>query len=460
MALPPGTRVGPYEIVAPLGAGGIGDVYRARDTRLHRDVALKILRSMLDDDADRRARFGREAQVLASLNHPNIAQIHGLEEDASGVQVLVLELVEGVTLAERIAHHALGVSEAISIARQMAQALDTAHERGIIHRDLKPSNVKITPDGTVKILDFGLAKLSDGSIASPNVTTMTAAPATMAGTIVGTWPYMSPEQAQGLPVDRRTDLWSLGVVLYEMVTQRRPFNGATAQQMLFEIVQKPAPAATGAPQDLQRIVRRCLAKDPAERYQSAAQLLSDLDACATKMQRAGRGFRALVATAERPRVAVPALLALAAAVGLGGWALHGSSMRRWAREEAMPRARALADQGSYVEAYQLAAAAEQYIPTDPTLQDLWPDLSRGFSVETTPEGADVEWKPYADVNAAWQPLGQTPVRNHRLPLGPIRIRLVKTGYLPLEVAAPAAASRRSTTGFARRTPMTPALLWR
>ena len=159
------------------------------------------------------------------------------------------------------------------------------------------------------------------------------------------------------------------------------------------------------------------------------------------MEKAGRGFRALAAAARRPRVAVPALLALAAAVGLAGWALHASSMRRWAREEALPRARALADQGSYVEAYQLAAAAEQYIPTDPALRDLWPDLSRGFSVETMPEGADATWKPYADVNAAWQPLGTTPVRNHRLPLGPIRIRLVKPGYLPLEVAASAAVQR-------------------
>ena len=240
MQLTAGTRVGPYEIVAPLGAGGMGEVYRARDTKLHRDVALKILRSVLEEDAGRRARFGREAQALASLNDPNIAQIHGLEEDSSGVQVLVLELVEGVTLAERIAHHPLGVSEVVSIGRQIAQGLDAAHERGIIHRDLKPSNVKITPDGTAKILDFGLAKTSDGSIALPNVTTMTGAPATMAGMVVGTWPYMSPEQAQGLPVDRRTDLWSLGVVLYEMVTLNRPFNGATPQQILFEIVQKPA----------------------------------------------------------------------------------------------------------------------------------------------------------------------------------------------------------------------------
>ena len=228
-----------------------------------------------------------------------------------------------------------------------------------------------------------------------------------------------------------------------MVTQNRPFNGATPQQILFEIVQKPAPAAIGAPQDLQRIIGRCLAKDPAERYQSAATLVRDLDACATRMQNAERGFRALVARAKRPRVAVPVLLAFAAAVGLGGWALHAASMRRWAREEALPRARVLADQGSYVEAYQLAASAEHYIPTDSTLRDLWPDLSRGFSVDTTPDGADAKWKPYADLNAAWQVLGQTPVRNHRLPLGPIRLRLEKTGYLPLEVAASTAV--RSAT---------------
>ena len=441
MAINPGTRLGPYEILSALGAGGMGEVYRARDTRLNRDVAIKVLPEAFARDAERLSRFTREAQTLAALNHPNIAQIHGLEEDASGVQVLVLELVEGVTLAERIAHHPIGFSEAVSIGRQIAQALDTAHERGIIHRDLKPANVKITSDGSVKILDFGLAKSSDGSIALPNVTTMTAQPATMAGTIVGTWPYMSPEQAQGLSVDRRTDLWSLGVVLYEMVTQRRPFSGATAQQIVFEIVQKPAPAATGAPQALQRIVALCLAKDPAERYQSAAEVVRDLDTCAAAMQKAERGFRALVATARRRRIAVPALFALAAALGLAGWALQASSMRRWAREEAVPRARALADQGNYVEAYEMAAAAEPYIPTDPTLRDLWPDLSRGFSVETTPEGANATWKPYAEVNAAWRPLGLTPVGNYRLPLGPVRIRLVKTGYLPLEVAASGAAHR-------------------
>ena len=451
LALPAGTRVGQYEVVGPLGAGAMGEVYQARDLRLHRDVALKIVRATLEDDADSQARFRREAHALASLNHPNIAQIYGLEEDAAGVQVLVLELVQGVTLAERIARGPISPVEALAIGRQIAQALNAAHERGIIHRDLKPSNIKITSDATVKLLDFGLAKVNDAQIGSPTMTTMTAEPATIAGTTVGTWPYMSPEQAQGLPVDPRTDLWSLGVVLCEMVTRRRPFSGATAQQILFEIVQKP-PVVTGAPEPLQRIVERCLAKVPTQRYQSAAELVGDLDRCATAMQKAGRGLGAMVARARRPRVAVPLLLALVAAVGLAGWALYASSMRRWAREEAIPRARVLADQGSYVDAYQLARAAEQYIPTDPAVRDLWPDVSRGFSVETTPTGADAMWKPYADVNAAWQPLGPTPVRSHRLPLGPIRLRLEKAGYLPLEVAAPADVHRFTLLPAGNTTP--------
>ena len=237
----------------------------------------------------------------------------------------------------------------------------------------------MTPDGTAKILDFGLAKTSDGSIALPNVTTMTGAPrqwrawsSAHGRTVTGTGAGAASRSPHG-PLVARCGALRDGDA--EQAVQRR---NATTDPV--RVVQKPAPSAIGAPQDLERIIGRCLAKDPAERYQSAATLVRDLDACATRMQNAERGFRALVARAKRPRVAVPALLAFAAAVALGGWALHASSMRRWAREEALPRARVLADQGSYVEAYQLAAAAEHYIPTDPTLRDLWPDLSRGFSM--------------------------------------------------------------------------------
>jgi len=213
MALPSGTRLGPYEIVALLGAGGMGEVYRARDPRLGRDVALKVLPEVFSKDAERMARFHREAQVLASLNHPNIAVLYGVEE-SDGVRALVMELVEGPTLAERILGGAMPLEEALPLAKQIAEALEYAHEKGVIHRDLKPANVKVTPAGQVKVLDFGLAKALDDDPASPvssHSPTLSLA-ATRAGVILGTAAYMSPEQAKGKPVDRRADIWSFGVV--------------------------------------------------------------------------------------------------------------------------------------------------------------------------------------------------------------------------------------------------------
>ena len=224
MPLTPGTRIGAYNVTGPLGAGGMGEVYRARDTKLDRDVALKVLPEAFTADPDRLARFEREARVLASLNHPNIAQIHGLEE-AGGTRALVLELVEGPTLAERLEQGPIPLDEVLSIARQIALALQAAHEAGVIHRDLKPANVKVREDGTVKVLDFGLAKALDTAPApgadplqSP---TITASVTRMgAGLIMGTPAYMSPEQAEGQPTDTRGDLWSFGVVLYEMLGRR------------------------------------------------------------------------------------------------------------------------------------------------------------------------------------------------------------------------------------------------
>src|SRR5690242_1796104 len=210
MALSIGTRLGPYEVSGPIGAGGMGEVYRARDSKLGRDVALKVLPASLAGDADYMARFRREAQVLASLNHPNIAAIYGFEENA-----IVMELVEGQTLDQRIREGALPIAEAAAIARQIAEALEAAHEKGIVHRDLKPANVKITPQGVVKVLDFGLAKAAEqGSsgrdpAASPTLTLR----ATQAGLIMGTPGYLSPEQAAAKPVDRRADIWAFGVVL-------------------------------------------------------------------------------------------------------------------------------------------------------------------------------------------------------------------------------------------------------
>src|SRR5262245_51923036 len=232
MTLGSGTRLGPYEILSAIGAGGMGEVYRARDTKLGRDVAIKVLPSALTSDPDRLARLAREAQVLASLNHPNIAAIYHLEE-AGASPALVMELVEGETVADRIAHGPIPIDEALLIAKQIAEALEAAHEQGIIHRDLKPANIKVTRDGVVKILDFRLPKLPDVPVTTsggPNALSLSptiTSPALMTGVgvLLGTAAYMSPEQAKGREADRRSDIWAFGAVLYEMLSGRRAFAG-------------------------------------------------------------------------------------------------------------------------------------------------------------------------------------------------------------------------------------------
>jgi serine/threonine protein kinase len=230
-----GQTIGPYSIIAKLGEGGMGEVYRATDTKLKRLVAIKILPASFATDHDRLARFQREAEVLASLNHPNIAGIYGLEE-SGGVSALVMELVEGEELSRRIARGAIALDEALPYARQIAEALEAAHEQGIVHRDLKPANIKVRPDGTAKVLDFGLAKaLESAAGSSPNVSqspTFTTPAMTQAGMIMGTTAYMSPEQARGRPVDRRTDIWAFGCVLYEMLTGGPAFSRETVSDTL------------------------------------------------------------------------------------------------------------------------------------------------------------------------------------------------------------------------------------
>ena len=227
MPLQPGTTLGPYSVTAKIGEGGMGEVYQARDTKLDRDVALKVLPEAFTQDPDRLARFEREAKVLASLNHPNIGSIYGLEE-ADGVRALVLELIEGPTLADRIAQGPIPLGEALPIATQIAEALEAAHEQGVIHRDLKPANIKVKDDGTVKVLDFGLAKALAGDAQGPDLSQSPTMTASMGGThegvILGTAAYMSPEQARGQTLDKRTDIWSFGCVLYEMLTGRAAFG--------------------------------------------------------------------------------------------------------------------------------------------------------------------------------------------------------------------------------------------
>jgi eukaryotic-like serine/threonine-protein kinase len=272
VALPLGTRFGPYEIQSAIGAGGMGEVYRATDTNLKRAVAIKVLPDALASDAERLMRFRREAEVLASLNHPNIAALYGLE-NADGVMALVMELVEGADLAERIARGAMPIDEALPIAAQIADALAAAHEQGIIHRDLKPANIKLRSDGTVKVLDFGLAKaLEPANAISQSVTQsptmMSPAGMTRMGMLLGTAAYMSPEQAKGRPADRRSDVWAFGCVLFEMLTGRRAFDGEEVTDTLAEVLKgtpdwTALPATT--PQSIRRLLRRCLEKDRKER---------------------------------------------------------------------------------------------------------------------------------------------------------------------------------------------------
>ncbi len=287
-----GQRVGAYEIVSSLGAGGMGEVYRARDTRLKRDVALKILLPSVVDDPDRLLRFTREAQLLASLNHPHIAHLHGIEEAASTgpgqpvLRALVMELVEGPTLADRISRGAIPIDEALPIAAQIADALEAAHAQGIVHRDLKPANIKVRPDGTVKVLDFGLAKAlepaaePDGASALANSPTITAPAMTQQGVILGTAPYMSPEQARGAAVDRRTDIWAFGCVVYEMLSGRAPFAGGTVSDVIAAIIgREPEWAALPAPtpQSVRRLLRRCLEKDRRRRLADAADAKLEIE---------------------------------------------------------------------------------------------------------------------------------------------------------------------------------------
>jgi serine/threonine-protein kinase len=285
MSLTQGARLGPYEITGHVGAGGMGEVYRARDTRLGRDVAIKVLPEAFAGDADRMARFAREAQVLASLNYPGIAALYGLEE-TQGTRALVMELVEGETLAERLSRGVPPLEELLAIAKQIAEALEYAHERGVVHRDLKPANVKVRPDGAVKLLDFGLAKALAEETVSPDLSdspTLSAV-ATIGGIVLGTAAYMSPEQAKGKAADRRSDIWSFGVVLYEMLARKRAYAGGTAAETMANVMfQEPdwgaLPGAT--PPRLRELVRRCLVKDPRKRLQAIGEARVAIEECLT-----------------------------------------------------------------------------------------------------------------------------------------------------------------------------------
>jgi formylglycine-generating enzyme required for sulfatase activity len=281
VTLTSGTRLGSYEVLAPLGAGGMGEVYRARDTRLKRDVAIKVLPAVVAADRDYLARFQREAESVAALNHPNIVTIHSVE-DVEGVHLITMELVDGQSLDRSLPPEGFALTELFPIVIPLADALQAAHEAGIVHRDLKPANVMVTKQGRVKVLDFGLAKNVPRPSTDADATqAMTAAPVTEVGMVLGTWPYMAPEQLMGKPVDARTDLFALGVMLYELSTGTRPFTGGSSPEIMASILMnEPTPVTerrADLPEEFGRIVRRCLAKEPERRYQTARDVRNDLE---------------------------------------------------------------------------------------------------------------------------------------------------------------------------------------
>src|ERR1700722_5905235 len=323
MALSPGTKLGPYEIIAVAGAGGMGEVYRARDSRLNREVAVKVLPPAFARDADRLSRFQQEAQAVASLSHPNIMAVHDFG-DYEGSPYIVAELLEGETLRDRLRGGALPMRKATDFAEQIARGLAAAHEKGIVHRDLKPENIFVTRDGRVKILDFGLAKLT-----RPEGVAATDAPTiveqTEPGLVMGTAGYMSPEQVKGQPADHRSDLFSFGAILYEMISGRRAFRGETSVETMSAILKEDPPDLTETnrtvPPAMERMVRHCLEKNPEERFQSARDVAFNLQNLSGSSQAA-----AIAQTKTAPpvgRIATIAALSLAAlaSVFYAGWRL-------------------------------------------------------------------------------------------------------------------------------------------
>jgi len=433
MALAPGTRLGPYEIAGLLGMGGMGEVYRARDTRLQRTVAIKILPARLSSNPELHARFELEAKAISGLQHPNICVVHDVGSQ-DGVDFMVMEYVAGQTLEKVIPPGGLAIDLALRYAMQIAEALSHAHAAGIVHRDLKPTNLMVDESGVVKVLDFGLVKL-DAPASAPNET---ATMATMPGMIVGTVAYMSPEQAEGKSVDARSDVFSFGSVFYEMLAGRKAFEGPSAVALLAAVVRddpkRLSEARRDLPPEVRRIVTRCLKKNREERYASGAELSRELKSCRDTLYPESGSTLSLarvVREAKRPWVLVPLVLVILALVS--GIVLLGRRSRdaRWAREVALPEISRLAEQGGFGEfgeAFRLANKAETVIPGDPALNNLWPVISYQTSLDTTPPGADVYRRAYSDPNAPWEPVGRTPFKNVRQPRGNFVWKFEKPGF--------------------------------
>ncbi len=413
-----GQTVSHYEIIEKLGQGGMGVVYLAEDVKLKRKVALKFLPGHDHDEAEEK-RFINEAQAASALDHPNICTIYEINETDDGRLFIAMSCYDGETLRERLARGPLSVEEALDIAAQVAEGLTQAHASGIIHRDIKPANIMITSDGVVKILDFGLAKLRG------------QAKLTQTGTTMGTLLYVSPEQLQGLDVDHRTDIWSLGVVLYEMLAGTPPFNGEYEPAVHYAILNaKPEPVTrkvAGLSPGMTAILNRALAKETARRYSTMSEFREAINEFRTVVEHPVN-LRQLLRRLRRPKYAIPVSgLLIAGLVLLILWFVHQKRVA-WVRDDALPAIHQLIEHQRFDEAFHLAEEAAAIQPGHPELAGLWDQMSRRVSLITRPAGVNVYIKNYDDGAAPWRFWTQTPIKNERVPFGFFRFKLQKEGY--------------------------------
>jgi len=439
VSLANGARLGPYEIVGPLGAGGMGEVYRARDTRLGREVAIKVLPTSLASDAEHLRRFEQEARAVAALNHANILVVHDVGT-FNGAPYLVTELLEGESLRERLKVGALSGREVLDLGAQIARGLAAAHDKGIVHRDLKPENVFICADGRAKILDFGLAKLLTNRGADSD-RTLTTPPeeGTTPGTVMGTSGYMSPEQVRGLAVDYRSDIFSFGAVLYEMATGRRAFRRETAADTMSAILREEPPPLSQAghflPPALDGIVQHCLEKNPERRFHSAHDIAFALQQPADTSA-ASRPVVPEAPPANRAHVVVVVLgaagLAIVAATAV--WLGHRYTRERKALAS-IPEITRLVEAEDYPKAAALAKQARAVLPDDPTLAQLWQRSTAEVTLDTTPAGAQVSARPYRSPTDAWEVVGTTPIAKIRMPNDLFVWRIAKPGFAATEFIA-------------------------
>jgi formylglycine-generating enzyme required for sulfatase activity/tRNA A-37 threonylcarbamoyl transferase component Bud32/dienelactone hydrolase len=413
-----GGALGPYRIESSIGAGGMGQVYKARDTRLGRAVAIKISSHQFN------ARFEREARAISALNHPNICTLHDI-----GPDYLVMEFVEGETLAARLHRGALKLDQALALAIQITDALAEAHSKGVVHRDLKPANIMIGKSGA-KVLDFGLAKI-EHEVSDKGQTHTT----TGMGMILGTVQYMSPEQARGKIVDKHTDIWAFGCVLYEMLTGRPAFTGETAQDTIVSVLEREPDwqaLPPGTPTKIRNLLRRCLLKDSERRLHDIVDARTEIEEAQRATSRAAPG---LLRQIQRPRISVPLALGLLLIAVLGIVYFRRSARIRWAKEVAIPQIAHMADRGDFTDTFSLIRQAQQIIPTDPALNKLLRDISITGAVRTTPPGANVYLKAYGNPAGEWLFIGQSPIENYLLPFGYYRWRITKGGLRTVEGAA-------------------------